>query len=552
MRHIFITSKLLVFVLVLGMVGGCAPAPAPAAPAPVETQAPVPAETTAPLAAATQAPPAAATQAPAVEKVTLVYGEVAEPTSLDPNGSITGPDIDVFSQIYEPLVNLVGGEFVPALAKSWTVSDDGKTWIFKLQQGVKFHDGTEFDAEAVKSNFDRYIAEAAVKVWEKVIDKVNVVDKYTVEISTKEAYGGFLNQIASGYSQMVSTAAAKKFGTDYPRNPVGTGPFKFDSWVSGEKLILVKNPEYWREGPFIDVLEFRIIKEGSTRVMGLEAGDLDAIQNVPVNDAQRLRDDPKYNLLEVSLPRIYYWAFNEQHDYWKDPRVRIALNYAIDRDSLVKNVLLGVGTVAHSWILPEMGGIPVDFTTYDPEKAKSMLTEAGFDFTKTYKVQATEGRYVQDRQVAEAIQGMLAKIGVKVDVEIMDFGLYATQMWDTPWDDPSNMNRDWMATTYGLPYAPDFLNTNVRCDSWPTKGYNEGFYCDKKVDELLDQITITTAPTLFKDLMDQLQEELTKNPPYLITHFEKSIFGYKQGLKNVSFFNGHNMALDFRLAKVGE
>jgi len=545
MKHMSIMSKLLVFVLVLGMVGGCAPV----APTPAETQAPAPVETTAPPAVATQAPAAVATQAPVAEKVTFVYGSGGEPSALDPCGSITGPDYDVFVQIYEPLVNLVGGKFVPALAKSWTVSDDGKTWTFKLQEVVKFHDGTEFDAEAVKANFDRYLAEAALEVWKDIIDQVKVVDKYTVEISTKEPNGGFLYKIAAGISQIVSPAAVEKFGEDFPKHPVGTGPFKFDSWVAGEKITLVKNPDYWREGPFIDVLEFRFIKEGSTRVMGLEAGDLDAIQFVPVNEVQRLKNDPKYGLLEINMPRIYLWAFNMQHDYWKDPRIRIALNYAIDRDSLVKNVLLGVGTVANSWVQSEFGGVPTDLTTYDPEKAKSMLTEAGFDFTKTYKVIATEGRYVQDRQVAEAIQGMLAKIGVKVDVEITEFGLYAKQMWDTPWDDPSHLERDWMATTSGQPDAAQSMSLDLRCDKWPTVGYNDGFYCNKKVDDLFTQLDKTTDQTLFKDLMRQLQEELTKDPPDIITHFERGIFGYKQGLTGFSNFIIDNTSLDFRLVK---
>ena len=243
---------------------------------------------------------------------------------------------------------------------------------------------------------------------------MDVVDDFTVRITTKKPYGSLLGLLASDFGKLMnSPTAVEKAGKDYGRNPVGTGPFKFLSWTPGVKLVIEKNPNYWRGAPAIDSVEFRPSPEGSARVLALETGDVDLINQVPAQDLARFQEDSDVRLVHMTLSRLFYWAFNNTKGIWSDPNIRIALNRAVDRKSIVKNVLYGSGEVANSYISPTVAGsTPIDVYGYDPIQARKMLEEANFPFDKTLTLYATEGRYYQDRQVAEAVLQRLGAVAV--------------------------------------------------------------------------------------------------------------------------------------------
>ena len=297
----------------------------------------------------------------------VVYAYGAEAVNLDAADAIDGPSFDVVYNIHEGLVGLSEtGEIVPVLATSWSLSEDRLSWTFNLREGVKIHDGTNFNADVVKFNFDRVMNAANelanVKQWEPHISSVEVVDALTVKFNTKKPYGSLPSLLASDFGKLMnSPGAVEVHGDKYGRNPVGTGPFMYDSWTPGIKLVLKKNPDYWGGAPAIDSVEYRPSPEGSARVLALEAGDVDLINQVPAQDLARLQESDEYGLSNRTISRLFYWAFNHTKDVWSNPQVRIALNRAVDRQSIVDNVLYGAGEAANSYISPTaFGSIPID------------------------------------------------------------------------------------------------------------------------------------------------------------------------------------------------
>ena len=478
---------------------------------------------------------------PAVlEAAGLKYAYGAEAVSLDVADAIDGPSFDVVYNIHEGLVDQSSdGEIIPELATSWTLSDDRLNWIFKLRSDVVFHDGTKFNAQAVKFNFDRVMDAAKEHAnrgqWEPHLASVDVVDDFTVRITTKKPYGSLLGLLASDFGKIMnSPTAVEKAGKNYGRNPVGTGPFKFLSWTPGVKLVIEKNPNYWRGAPAIDSVEFRPSPEGSARVLALESGDVDLINQVPAQDLARFQEDSDVRLVHMTLSRLFYWAFNNTKGIWTDPNIRVALNRAVDRKSIVKNVLYGSGEVANSYISPTVAGsTPIDVYGYDPSQARKMLEEANFPFDKTLTLYATEGRYYQDRQVAEAVQGMLAEIGVKFKVEIIEWGAFVDAVWFTPADDSAAKARDAVQTSYGTQDPPTWMRQTLVTSSWPKQGFNEAFYSNKEVDRLVDEANQSTDLNERKAILANIQKQLVEDPPWLIVHFEQAVVAHKSNIKGL-------------------
>jgi peptide/nickel transport system substrate-binding protein len=359
-----------------------------------------------------------------------------------------------------------------------------------------------------------------------------------------------LNLLAGSFGKLMnSPAAVEKHGEDYARNPVGTGPFMFDAWVPGERITLVKNPNYWREGPFIDVLELRPIPEGSARLLALEGGDVDAINQVPAQNLAMLEENPQIDVMYKTILRLFYWAFNHTKEPWTNPQIRVALNHAIDRQSIVDNILFGVGEVANSFVSPSVpGSIPIDVYDFNPEKARQMLEEAGYPFDYEATCYVTEGRYYQDRQVAEAIQGMLAEAGVKVNVEVLEWGAFVDAIWFTPADDPVAQARDFMQTSFGSDDPPTWMRQTLHKDMWPPTGFNEAFYPNPKVAELIDAINQTADPEKRRTLLGDIQRELINAPPWIISHFEQAVVAHKANVTGLVILPTGQVS--FRLARV--
>jgi len=318
---------------------------------------------------------------------------------------------------------------VPELAKSWEILDDGKVYVFHLVEGVKFHDGTDFDAEAAKWNFDR-ILDPATKSWVRVyytdIDKVEAVDKYTLRISMKKpsvllpALAGYFNGIP-----MLSPTAVQKNGKDWVRKPVGTGPFKLKELIPGDRIVLEKNPDYFKKGfPLLDVAEFRVMKEPQTAMTALRTGEIDFIMRVPVKLVPILERSKNVKMLTGPelAPTVAF--LNLRVKPFDDVKARRAVGgYGLDRAEIAKVAFQGRTEPLVS-VLPR--GVPGainlnEMYPYDPEKAKAMLKELGFD--KSHPLSFTILLSNIDTTLADIaalIKNQLAKIDVDAKINLMD------------------------------------------------------------------------------------------------------------------------------------
>ena len=359
----------------------------------------------------------------------LRVGIQSEPRSLDPLLVITdGATGHVVSNIFNTLVRYDAKmQVVPDLATSWRLEDDGKAVDFFLRKDVKFHDGTDFDAAAVKFAFDRILDPAnssPYRTFFKPVEQVVVINPNTVRVVLSQAWPGFFYQLLYvGGMGIPSPTAVKALGNaGFARKPVGTGPFKFSDWASGDRIVLTKNTSYYRpKMPHLDRLEFKVIPDSTALTTSLRTGQLDVVRDIPTQLLPLFEKEPG---LVPSVKNAYsfdWLALNAAKPPFSDVRVRQAVNMAIDRDALAVAVygkgakgstaqIAGANDFHHPKKLPTF--------TYDPEKAKKLLAEAGQANLKFTLVSSTVKP--QLGQEATVIQAQLAKIGVTVTHQVME------------------------------------------------------------------------------------------------------------------------------------
>lgn len=485
------------------------------------------------------APSALRSSAAAQSGGRVVYGYGAEAVNLDPGDAIDRPSFDVSQNIYDGLVELdQQGAIQPALATEWTISDDNLTWTFTLREGVTFHDGTEFNAEAVKINLDRILSEdnplGTYGQWEPTIASVTATGPLELEIVTKAPAGGLLNLMASGYGGIISPAAIEQYGEDLSRNPVGTGPFVFSEWSQGQSITLTKNADYWGGAPEIDELEFRVITEDSSRILALEAGDVDVIANVSAQNIPLLRENSALVVVQQPTYRLFYWAFNNTKDVFEDVRVRQAFNYLIDRQSLVDNVLQGVGQPADAPIPPTVLGYEAIGTySYNLEQGQALLAEAGFPADWEGVAYITEGRYYMDRQVGEAIQGMLADAGVNVRVEVLEWGAFIDAVWSATAESEAAQARDFAQTAFGTADPGQTFRSTLFSTYWPTTGYNEALFADPAIDAAIEEVEQAVSEEDRIAATRALSALIFEAAPWIFSHFEQQVVGHAASVEGI-------------------
>ena len=337
---------------------------------------------------------------------TLVFGRGGDSVGLDPAYETDGNSFMICDNVFEALVFYQDESTAlePGLAKSWTISPDGKTYTFKLREGVKFHDGTPFNADAVVFSIGRMMKDRQVKFFGKgwdipaqervpeywvsmemddTIGSIEATDEYTVVFNLKRVEAPFLANMGMDFADIISPTAFIKNPKEFLRNPVGTGPFKFEKWVKDDRIILVKNTDYWDKsgGPYLAKVVFRSIPENSVRFLELKAGGIQICQFPNPADVDLARKDPNIKLIEQPGMNIGYLSFNHTKEPWKSNlHLRKAIAYALNRKAYVDNIYQGMGQVAKNPIPPTMWGYNTDIPgyPYDPEMAKKELAEAGY------------------------------------------------------------------------------------------------------------------------------------------------------------------------------
>jgi len=387
----------------------------------------------------------------------LVYGSSGQPVNLEPGNITDGNSLIVQNQIYNRLMEFKPGttDLQPALATEWKASADGKTWTFKLRQGVTFQDGTPFNAEAVKFNIDRWWdanhpqgyrnAGKIYEIWSQVfggfkgtpdsiVQSVTVVDAATVQIDLKQPFAAFPNAIAAAYFGIASPTAVKKAGAKYgtPGSlAVGTGPFVFKEWRTGDRIVLEKNPTYWRSGfPKVNQLVIRFVTDPAARLAQLRAGQIDF--TVDLAPDQKKEIDADANLTAIARPsfNVGYLALNPSYKPLADVKVRQAIAHAINRPAIVQAFWGNLGK-HDPHFLPESLAWANDATLaaypFDPQKAKQLLTEAGypngFDLELWY-MPVSRPYFPTPKPIAEAFAADLSAVGIRVSLKTQDWAAY--------------------------------------------------------------------------------------------------------------------------------
>jgi len=472
--------------------------------------------------------------------------------TLDPAGQTTTAISNIIRLIAEPLfITAPNGTLIPVLADSYTISDNGTVYTIYLKKGIKFQDGEPFNAEAVKFTLER-ILDPSVKVPSRgnylLIDHVEAVNETTVRIYLKKPFAPFLGVLASAY--IVAPNATKQLGDKISTSPtgIGTGPYMFKEWVKGDHITLVANPNYWNGTPNFSEIVFKIVPDASTREAMLLSGQLDLIIQPPASDVASLSSRSDVKVQYVVSTREMYIGINTQYGPLSDVRVRQALNYAVDKEALIKSVLFGLGSPEDS-ILPSfsLGHISLGPYPYDPQKAKQLLAQAGYPNGFPVTLITPNGRYLFDSQVAEAVAQYLRDIGLQVAVRTYDWPTYVSTILA-----PLNSTQLQLFLLGWSPSVPDpyfYTFQLFHTSQFPPNGFNNFFYSSSEADRLLELGMTTTDPQLRAQIYANLSRIIWNDAPMIFLYYQAFVVAYRSSLSNVVLFP-YEM-VDFASIKMG-
>jgi peptide/nickel transport system substrate-binding protein len=477
---------------------------------------------------------------------TLVVGLVAEPTSMDPGQLTDINSMRVLSSVYDTLIRFKPGSFTqePGLATAWTISPDGLTYTFTLRKGVKFHDGTPFDAEAVKFTYDRLLdpkhpfADTGpfpfASFYYGAIKDVTVVDPSTVRMTLKQPFSPLLNNLTLNTGRIVSPAAVKKWGKEFASHPVGTGPFKFASWDKNVRIVLDANPGYWAGAPKLDRLIFRPLVEEQTRVTELLSGGVDFIVDVPPDNVDQVKKDPRLAFYSQPGPHIWWVTLNVQKKPFSDPKVRRAVNHAVNRDAISNDLLKRTATPAIGPIPPSIAWAFTDQVTrypYNPELAKKLLAEAGYPngFPAVFWIPESGSGMQSPKTMAQAIQADLAAVGITASIQTFEWGAYLNK-----YGKGFGQDADMGAMSFMLDPGDPAPMLSLVIDG--KGGFRGSTYDNPEVDRRLDEATRTTDLKKRGELYRQVQKLVVDDAPWI---FVDNAIQTAAGTKKVTGFQLH-------------
>ncbi|HLA24388.1 MAG TPA: ABC transporter substrate-binding protein [bacterium] len=458
---------------------------------------------------------------------TLRVGLNADPPNMDPHQSTAAVDRQVFQNLYDKLVDINKDlEIVPMLATSWTIGEGGRVYTFRLRPNIVFHDGTPFNAEAVKANFDRMMDRSfnSPRFSEiNLVSAVQVVDPLTVRITLQKPYSPFLSILADRAGMMVSPQAAQRLGRNMAREPVGTGPYKFVEKRPQERIVLERFDRHWDSAAGnAQQIVYRPFTDENARLANLRAGELDIIDAVAPAEVPKLKTDPVLKLSEiVGLEWQGMWIQVES-GIFANKALRQALNAAIDRRTLVRVVFAETAVPANGPFPPGMFTNSITANSRIPERnldlARQKLREGGQPNGFAFTLKVSPGRIPQ--QVAQVIQSMAADVGIRINIEIVEFGALLSQLDAHKFD----------AALLGWSGRPD-PDANIYGFFVTGGGLNNSAYANSKVDTMLDAARILTTQDqrrrAYTDVMNALNEDL----PYLFLWWPKNYKVYSPKLQ---------------------
>ncbi|GAA0328651.1 ABC transporter substrate-binding protein [Bacillus carboniphilus] len=457
------------------------------------------------------------------KKDTLTIGLDAEPPSLDPHRSSSSVDRQVLQGVYSKLLEVNEDlEIVPSLVKEWDISDDGKTYTFSLREDVTFHDGTDFNAEAVKFNFERMLDPdfgSPRKSELELIDQVNVVNETTLEVVLTEPYAPFLSVLTDRAGMMISPTAIQELGEDIANKPVGAGPYKFVERVAQSHITLTRNDDYWGEAPKIKEVVYKTITDENIRVTNMTSGDLDIVTTIGFKDIAQLEKNAGITVSRVDGLGFQGMHLNMSREPFNNKNIREAINIGIDRQALASVVFHGGAVPSVSPFPPSSWANNSDIAIPegDIEKAKQLVKESGIENPSfTIKIAPSE----TEKQTAQMLQSMLKEIGITMDIEMVERGKLI--------EDEFSGNFDVTRLGWSGRTDPDgnaynyFVSDGV---------YNFTGINNDEMDRLLNEARTSVDQKVRAENYQTFSEILFEEAPYIFLYHEQDVKVMKKNVK---------------------
>ncbi len=428
------------------------------------------------------------------------------------------------------------GELHPRLATEYEVSADGLTYTIHLRKGVKFSDGTDFNADAVKKAWDNIFdpkARVPLRFAVGMVQACEKIDDYTVALKLKYPFAPLAPTISMSLVSPISPAALEKYGENIRENPVGAGPYILDKWVKGDRIEMVRNENYWGPKPTVAKIIWKIVPEAATREAMLRAGQIHICYKPLPSNVAALKADPNVTVEMPLDTRTIFMGLNCQKGVTTNKKVRHAFNYAVDKKAIVDKILFGTAEPMDGPVSPKVfGHFKMDHQyEYNPEKAKQLLKEANFDFSKTVQMRTPQGRYLFDKQVSEAIQAYLQAIGVKAELRTYDWPTYVAGLLK-----PIEESE---LEVFLLGWGPLILDADMglygqfTCEVNPPKGLGSAFYCNPEYDRIMKASREEQNPEKRLELLKKASELVWDDAPWMWLHVEKFVIAYSSKIKGM-------------------
>jgi peptide/nickel transport system substrate-binding protein len=469
----------------------------------------------------------------------LVFGRGADSVGLDAAHEEDGESFKVAELIFDTLVQYADDstDIEPGLATSWASREDGLVWEFTLREGVRFHDGTDVNADAVVFSLERqrdeghpfhniggpYIYWVSLGMSDR-IESVTASGPMTVDIRLRAPYSPLIQVLATPPFAIVSPTAVAAHGPDFGSNPVGSGPFRFGEWRRADRIILERNEEFWGGSPTLERIVFRAIPEAHARALELENGAIHLLDSADPEDVNAMKDNPELRVVTTDGMNVGYVAMNTTHAPLDDPRVRYAINHAIDKQAIVDALYGGRAITAKNPIPPTIWGYndEVEDFAHDPDAARALIAEAlpdGFPEPLSFYVMTNPRPYFPDPDnIGLAIQSDLATVGVPVQIETFEWGTYLERVKEG--------KHDLAMLGWSADYAhPDnFLYFLLsKTNAQPPQASNIAFYRSDELEELLLTGVRETDPATLTATYRAAQELVRKDAPWVIMAHAKRV-----------------------------
>ncbi len=475
---------------------------------------------------------------------TLIWGRGGDSVSLDPALTDDGESAKVNASIFEGLVRFQDGstEVEPALAVSWETSDHGKLWTFHLRKGVVFHDGTAFDAEAVVFSFLRqidtnhpcYRKDFANGSTFEYVKSVEAAGPFTVKIFLEKFYAPFLYNLAEPTAApIISPAALKKWGDEFEKHPVGTGPFRFEKWIPGDRIILTKNSDYWGKPPYLDGVVFKTFVHNKSRLLALTTAAIHGMDGLDPEMVKKILQNKELQTEIITGLNVCYLAMNTEKSPFDQVKVRHAVNYAINKPNLVKLFYQDMAIPAKNPIPPVVWGYNDDIEdyAYNPEKAKELLKEAGYEkgFDTTLWAMPVPRPYMPEPdKIARAVKANLAAVGINAQIVTHDWRTYLAETSAGKHD----MCLSGAVAGNGDPY--NFLYVLLDKDNAvKPQAENIAFFRHEGLHELLVKAQQLTEKAERARLYYTAQEIIHEQAPWVPLAYTRQVIAHRQNVHGI-------------------